>query len=165
MPRLGVVFRALRLALAAAMVLVGCDKAQPAPASGDASAPLLTLQDFSDGSWTLRVDRRYEPDANSSTLPTDPLAEESYHATTAHDYSVTVSEDVSRVSIGAEPWIGELTSDDASTLIFNLTDGTFAGGRFVVWSEAQGLQAELTLYGSGVPITQSERGTLVPNSR
>jgi hypothetical protein len=78
---------------------------------------------------------------------------------------VTVSEDVSRVSIGAEPWIGELTSDDASTLAFNLTDGTFAGGRFVVWSTAQGLQAELTLYGSGVPITQSERGTLVRSSR
>lgn len=155
----------IALIVALGTALGGCDKAQPAPASGDASTPVLTLQDFADGSWTLRVDRRYQADENSSTLPTDSLAEESYQATTAHDYSVSVSEDVSRVTIGTEPWVGELTSDEASSLTFNLTDGTFAGGRFVVWSTAQGLQAELTLYGSGVPIAQSERGSLVRSSR
>jgi hypothetical protein len=147
------------------VALCACDKAQPAPASGDASTPALTLQDFSDGSWTLRVDRRHEPGSDSSTLPTDPLDEESYHSTTARDYLVSVSEDASRVSIGTEPWVGELTADSESSFTFNLTDGTFAGGRFVVWSTAQGLQAELTLYGSGVPIAQSERGSLVRSPR
>jgi hypothetical protein len=38
--------------------------------------------------------------------------------------------------------------------------GTFAGGRLVIWSGTSGLQAELTLYGSGVPIFSSERGAL-----
>jgi hypothetical protein len=41
---------------------------------------------------------------------------------------------------------------------FALGTGAFAGGRFVV----RGDRAEITLYGSGVPIISSELGTLVP---
>lgn len=37
----------------------------------------------------------------------------------------------------------------------------FGGGRFVVWSSAEGLQGELTAYGSGMPILFSHRGRLV----
>jgi hypothetical protein len=40
---------------------------------------------------------------------------------------------------------------------YELTGGTMAGGRFVI----SGGRAELTIYGSGVPIVESERGTLV----
>jgi len=45
--------------------------------------------------------------------------------------------------------------------MLNITKDTFAGGRFVVWAADVGLQAELTIYGSGVPIVSSERGPLV----
>jgi hypothetical protein len=45
-------------------------------------------------------------------------------------------------------------------LRYELTEGAFAGGRFVIGSVASGLEAELTLYGSGVPIASSERGAL-----
>jgi len=46
----------------------------------------------------------------------------------------------------------------------DLTVGTVAGGRFRVWVGETGLQAERTLYGSGVPILLSERGPLRPAS-
>jgi hypothetical protein len=41
---------------------------------------------------------------------------------------------------------------------------TFAGGRFAVWPGQTSLQAELTIYGSGVPIVSSEREALTPNA-
>jgi hypothetical protein len=93
------------------------------------------------------------------------LDEEDYQSTPPRDYAVNVSEKGSRVSIGEEPLLGELTAETAGSLTYDLSHGTFAGGRFVVWAEAQGLQAELTLYGSGVPVAQSERGTLTRDSR
>jgi hypothetical protein len=161
---LGPIPRILALWITAG-ILCGCDKAQPAPASVDASTTALTLQDFADGSWTLRVDRRYEPGVSTPAFPTDPLPEESYRTSATHAYSVTVSEGGSRVSIGEEPWLGEITAEAASSLTFDLSHGTFAGGRFIVWSTTQGLQGELTLYGSGVPIAQSERGALLRDSR
>ncbi|MBX3230480.1 MAG: hypothetical protein KIT84_02895 [Labilithrix sp.] len=40
---------------------------------------------------------------------------------------------------------------------FELTEGVFAGGRFVL----RGDEAELTIFGSGVPIVSSERGKIV----
>jgi hypothetical protein len=52
---------------------------------------------------------------------------------------------------------GTEVSSSADERRFTLGDGAFAGGRFVV----RGDRAEVTLYGSGVPIVSSELGTLV----
>jgi hypothetical protein len=46
--------------------------------------------------------------------------------------------------------------DPKSTDLFNLDAGLFAGGRLVV----RGERAEVTVYGSGVPVVSSERGAL-----
>jgi hypothetical protein len=51
-------------------------------------------------------------------------------------------------------------SSPTELLLYNLNEGTFAGGRFVVWSGKNGLQGELTIYGSGVYIISSERGSI-----
>jgi hypothetical protein len=52
-------------------------------------------------------------------------------------------------------------SSSPGTITFELTEGTFAGGRFVVFQGSKTLQGELTLFGSGRPIVESHRGTLV----
>jgi hypothetical protein len=77
-------------------------------------------------------------------------------------HHVTVSDRGSRVSIGARPLKGQRTTAFDSYLAYDLREGTFAGGRFVVWPGEHGPQAELTIYGSGRPIVRSERGALVP---
>jgi hypothetical protein len=41
-------------------------------------------------------------------------------------------------------------------------DASLGGGRFIVWTQDSTLQAELTYYGSGVPIIRSTRGVLTP---
>ncbi len=54
---------------------------------------------------------------------------------------------------------GRRTSSDGDRLWYDLD--TFTGGRFVIWQTPEGLQAEMTLYGSGLPIISSVRGRLV----
>ena len=44
--------------------------------------------------------------------------------------------------------------------MYDLDEGTFAGGRFVVWAGEKGLQAELTIFGSAVPLRYGGRGAL-----
>ena len=77
----------------------------------------------------------------------------------AHD--LLVSNSWRQVSIGTAPRLGTAAKGTRGSLRYELTTGTVAGGRFVVWSTARGLEAELTLYGSGIPIVSSERGRLV----
>ncbi len=43
---------------------------------------------------------------------------------------------------------------------FFIDEGLFAGGSLVIWSQNDGLRAELTTYGSGRPVIASERGDL-----
>lgn len=120
---------------------------------------------MSDGAWVLHVDRRYASGNTGNTNAAPRIAEEHYEPTAPREYEVVVSQRGQRVTIGDTPWIGERIPTQSSDLMFDLTEGAFAGGRFVVWQAAQGLQGELTLYGSGVPIAQSERGTLTHGSR
>jgi hypothetical protein len=63
--------------------------------------------------------------------------------------------------IGDTPWEGEFRESASGQLHYELTAGATAGGRFLIWSTPAGLEAEITLYGSGVPIALSERGRLV----
>jgi hypothetical protein len=56
--------------------------------------------------------------------------------------------------------VAQLEQENAERLIYSLVAGVFAGGRIVVWREAGGIQAELTIYGSGVPVVRSERGSV-----
>ncbi|MBN1948002.1 MAG: hypothetical protein JW797_20205 [Bradymonadales bacterium] len=118
--------------------------------------------DFADGEWVMQVDRRWNGELGDIQLPTDPLEEEDYEPVEdGASYTVLVSGGWEFVSIGDTPLVGRLTATTSGYLWYDITDGAFAGGRFLVWVGEAGLQAELTLYGSGLPIVASERGALV----
>jgi len=111
-----------------------------------------------EGTWTLHVDRSWTtPDG--VTEPSQALDEADYHAVTGPDYAVVITATV--VEVGEVPMEGARGADVGVRAHFDLDGGTFAGGRFEVWDDG-GLQAELTLFGSGVPIASSERGALSP---
>jgi hypothetical protein len=129
---------------------------------GDGSQPqAAALEDFTSGEWIFRGDRKWTGAPLRS--PTEVLLEDDYAATTEPAmHLVIVSSEGATVTIGSKPMIGSRTHASTSTqLAFELGKGTFAGGRFVVGQGPKSLEAELTLYGSGVPIVESHRGTLV----
>ena len=118
---------------------------------------------LTDGEWVLQVDRKWNGDSGSVQFPSDPLPEEAYEPVNDGDgYLVVFSNGQESVAVGDTPLLGEQASYADGRREYDLTTGTFAGGRFIVWPGAAGLQAELTIYGSGVPIISSERGALTP---
>jgi hypothetical protein len=120
--------------------------------------------DFSDGEWQLKIDRRWNRE--NAQFPTDPLDEKDYDPVSdGPTYSVSISDGWNRVTVGdgdtpVNPFMGELKAGKSGTLDYDLSTGPFGGGRFVVWIAESSLQAEITIYGSGIPIISSERGTL-----
>ena len=58
---------------------------------------------------------------------------------------------------------GTLQDRTSDRIVYDLE--AFAGGAFIVWWEQPELEAELTLFGSGLPIVSSNRGLLAPQSR
>jgi len=120
------------------------------------------LPAFADGFWEMHVDRKLKDLPGDVQFPTDPLDEEDYEPVEDGPvYPVVVSGDGQSVEVGVEPLVGVLEPGKPGEWMFNLTKGTFAGGRFVVWASESVLQAELTIYGSGVPIVSSARGELL----
>jgi hypothetical protein len=118
--------------------------------------------DFGDGTWRLQADRRWAGDFASAPTSSTPLDEADYEPLAAAvAYDVTIDGRWQLAHIGDMPWAAELRESSAGQLHYELTDGATAGGRFVIRSTAAGLEAEITLYGSGVPIALSERGRLV----
>lgn len=117
---------------------------------------------LTDARWELRVDREWQEFSGNVELPSDQLTESAYQPVYPGPvYPVVFSDGCKDVSIGDTPIEGHLTTTGDERSNYDLADGTFAGGRFVVWSTSDGLRAEFTLYGSGRPIVMSERGDLV----
>ncbi len=140
----------LVICLGLCMLLAAC--------SGTNSAD-LTLLDGND--FVLKVDKISEhPNVQ---FPHSNLKKSDYKETNdgAH-YEIIISQDGQTVTIGSDPIQGQKTDDGNGSKKFELDEGTFAGGRFMVWKNKNNLEAELTIYGSGVPIFKSERGLLVP---
>jgi hypothetical protein len=113
--------------------------------------------------YVLRVDQRL--DRTGVAAPSDPPPESSFRAVDPFDaYAIRVDGDTvtitaldgSQKTIGgrrAKPEPGSAAGEER----FTLESGVFAGGRLVL----RGARAELTIYGSGVPIVSSDRGALV----
>jgi hypothetical protein len=137
------------------MFLVSCNKAN----SADDAVTGFSLLDGND--FVLAVDRMLE--TSSVQLLTDDLQENDYRETNeGAQYHVTLSEDGQIVTIEPGSMRGQRINDGDESKLYELTEGLFAGGRFVVWVQNDGFQAELTIYGSGIPIVKSERGNLRP---
>jgi hypothetical protein len=113
--------------------------------------------------WVLRVDRKLERGAQPPT-PDDELPPESYRSAPPVDrWEVSIEGDrvvltaIGEAPTGARRLVGTETAGVPGERRFEIRDGAFAGGRFVV----RGDEAELTVFGSGVPVVSSERGKLL----
>ena len=95
-------------------------------------------------------------------FPIDDLQESDYEETNeSRQYSLSISEDGRMVMIEPGCIRGQRATDGVESRLYELEVGLVAGGRFVVWINNDRFEAELTIYGSGVPIVRSERGYLV----
>ena len=109
--------------------------------------------------FELKVDRISErPDVQ---FPMDDLKGSDYRETNEGAvYNVTLSEDGQMVIIEPGSIRGVKVMNGDKSKLYELEEGVFAGGRFIVWIRNNRFEAELTIYGSGVPIVKSERGYL-----
>jgi len=129
---------------------------------GTAASP----DQFVDGAWELRVDRALPTMGGNHSIQ---LVESDYQPVSdGPTYPILVSDRGIQVTIGKAhemgprahfPLKGSRTSA-TKAIAYDLHKGTFAGGRLVVWPDERTLQAELTIYGSGLPIVLSVRGRL-----
>ena len=153
-----------RWAVFVALVIINACACNPSE-NHDTNGPIppISLDSFIDGQWVLTVDRVWDGVSGNIIFPSDPLSEDDYQpAPQVSTYRVVLSDQGRTVSVATTPFVGARTAASGERVFFDLSQGTVAGGRFVVWAGAETLQGELTLYGSGRPIVQSERGSLVP---
>ena len=125
------------------------------------------LDQFIDGRWVLRIDRAIPVERLGLNRDSEQVDESEYRPISkGSTYPILVSDRGARVEIDGEkrtavhPPMKGVRSSPTEPIVYKLDDGTFAGGRLVVWSGKNGLQGELTIYGSGVPLISSERGLI-----
>jgi hypothetical protein len=116
-----------------------------------------------DGEWELRVDRQALTTGDLKAQK-ELLPDSAYKPVeVAPTFSVVISEGGAKVSIEADQGgyrvQGTRTSVAGGCIWYDTN--AYWGGRFVVWSSADGFQAEETMYGLGHPILHSYRGPLV----
>jgi hypothetical protein len=121
----------------------------------------IELSSLYGNSFVLEVNRISEmPDVQ---FPFDDLQESDYEEVNEGvEYDVIFSEDGQTVAIEPDSINGQKTNNSAESVYYELGEGTVAGGRLIVWINNNQFEAELTVYGSGVPIIKSERGYLYP---
>lgn len=115
------------------------------------------------GQQVTFVADRATPSSVQPNVPNAPFAESDYMPLPQNKtYPVMFAVDGNTVTVtGDSAMVGTWDQQAGDTRHYNLTEGVFAGGRFDVWSGDTTINAELTIYGSGVPVISSERGTLV----
>ena len=106
---------------------------------------------------TFRVnrvfDRKEQPRFSSDEIPDTSFT---VAPANAH-WDVTIEGAELVLANGSARMRGRETSNVFGDRRFEIYEGAFAGGRFVI----RGEDAELTLFGSGVAVASSERGKLV----
>jgi len=144
------------VALVSSLIVACGDAAGP---SGDSLADEWAV--FHEGAWVLTVDRSLRAGGSAIQNPGTALSEADYEpVSVGRSYRLSVVARGARVVVSEPSMVASLDERGAQQLRYNIVSGAFAGGRIVVWRGASGLQGELTIYGSGVPIVQSERGAL-----
>ena len=138
------------------LLLVGCE------VSNQSNKNVAEFSLLDGNEFVMKVDRISEmPDVQ---FPMDDLQKKDYRETNEGTiYNVNFSDDGQMVTIEPGSIRGEKSMDGDKSKFYELDEGEFAGGRFIVWQSNDSFEAELTVYGSGVPIVKSERGYLEYN--
>ncbi len=156
------------LIMTALLSLAGCDSGEESASTvtgattGDYAADNQAWE-VEDGTWDLQVNR--SGDSQDADEAFEFLPDTYYHPIQdGPTYHVVISHQGTCISIegtrAGDDFIVEGTRTAASERTVYSLDA-FAGGRFVVWQTLEGLQGELTIYGSGLPILFSERGRMI----
>ena len=135
------------------LLLISCEVSN----QSDKNVAEFSLLDGNE--FVMEVDRISEmPDVQ---FPMDDLQKSDYRETNEGTvYNVSFSDDGKMVTIEPGSIGGKKVIDGNESKFYEIDEGEFAGGRFVVWISNDSFEAELTVYGSGVPIVKSERGYL-----
>jgi len=151
----------------AIVAVITCCAFQAAGGQGAADRIAVGLDQFADGKWVFRVDRAILVERLGLNRHSEAVDESEYRPISkGSTYPILVSDHAKRVEIDGKkrtavhPPMKGLRSSPMEPVVYKLDEGTFSGGRFVVWSGTNGLQGELTIYGSGVPLISSERGAI-----
>ena len=116
------------------------------------------------GNYTFQVTRIAEHPAVQ--FPTDTLRADQYTIdSSGKKYEVLFFSDGNKISILSDSIVGQISYKSSQLIEYDLIQGLSAGGRFIAWSDGLVVKAELTVYGSGVPIKISERGNLIKKTR
>lgn len=144
---------------------IACCALQPASGQGAPGGEAPERDQFIDGRWILRIDRAILAERLGLNRRSEEVDESEYRPISKGSaYPILVSDRGAHVEIegrkrtAVHPPMKGVRSSPAEPIVYRLDGGTFAGGRFVVWSGKNGLQGELTIYGSGVHLISSERG-------
>ncbi|MBN2723349.1 MAG: hypothetical protein JXR95_04690 [Deltaproteobacteria bacterium] len=136
-------------------------------ASGDFNIEIDCLcngiEDFDDGEYVFTVDSQWNGETQISSSD-DEIPEYDYEPITDGEINIiSITDSWTALIIDENLYTGEIIPSDDGRLHYNLVSGAFAGGRFVIYGQntqdGDITRAELTLYGSGVPIVSSVRGT------
>ena len=109
--------------------------------------------------FLFQVNRR--ADHPAVQFPFEELQETDYMISNdGSQYELKFSENIESIIILPDSISGTLEKDINKLKQYALKEGLFAGGRFIIWIANNRFEAEYTIYGSGIPIIQSERGYL-----
>jgi len=99
----------------------------------------------------------FEPDVQ---FPTDQIDASEYVFTNIEIiYNISISENGETLLINYGEISAELDNEN-DHVYYNISEGLVAGGRFVIKRINDQLNAEYTIYGSGIPIIKSEKGNI-----
>lgn len=119
------------------------------------------------GTYTFEITHELAP--NAAPVSPDDLDWDDYQPVAeSWTYPVHINADAQELAI--RDWDGELiyrcdlVNFEGLVWNYRIVEGAFAGGHFIMWPDNLEPRAELTLYGSGVPIAASYRGNILPPS-
>jgi hypothetical protein len=136
------------------IIFAGCEERQ--------NSKTVEFAQLAENTYSLTINRvAQNPEVQ---FPADSLKESDYTVTDEEiNYEITFSEGGQNIlieSLGNDSVSGERVNNGETSKRYELNDGLFAGGRFLIWIINGHFEAEYTVYGSGVPIIRSERGIL-----
>ena len=119
---------------------------------------------ITDGNYVFTVTHfaDHPPVPPAVHFPYDTIADSSYKPTDSiTSHTIRFSSRFDTVYIDTNTY-GVKSSTAAARIQYDLISSLGVCGRFVIWENSVPLQAELTRYGFGVPIINSEKGILDP---